>query len=138
MYSCGHSWHRRASVQQPARTYQQQLCTDPGFSMDNLPKLMVNRDEWKEKVWEIRASSTPWYIYIYIYNEISRILFKLFIKLSVDKLYSWDGFVQQTQRSIYLSIGKIFCSDQNSWCFFKIWDIFSCSNPITCDVSLKF
>ena len=41
-----------------AGTYLQKLCTDTGYSMEDLPGVMDDRDEWREGVWEIRASST--------------------------------------------------------------------------------
>ena len=63
--------HGRARVGRPGRTYLQQFCT--GCSMEDLPRTMDDRDEWQDRVREIRASGTPsWfcinqYIYIYIY-----------------------------------------------------------------------
>ena len=70
-----HQWtpsHGQVRVGRPARTYQQQLCTDTGSSIKDLPRARDDRDEWRERVREIRASSTPWlwYIYIYIYLYI--------------------------------------------------------------------
>ena len=50
------SSHGLARVGQLAWNYQQQLCTDTGCSMED-------RDEWLERIREIRASGTP-YIYI--------------------------------------------------------------------------
>ena len=51
---------KRARAEQPARTYLQQLGTDTGCSMENLPEAMDNRDKWQERVREICASSTAW------------------------------------------------------------------------------
>ena len=65
----------RANAGQPARTYIQQLCEDTGCSPENLPEAMNEREKWREKVNDIRASSTRWwwflyvYIYIYIYED---------------------------------------------------------------------
>ena len=42
------SSHGSAEVGQPARTYLQQLCTDTGCCLEDLPKAMDNRDEWRE------------------------------------------------------------------------------------------
>ena len=44
--------HGRASVGQPTRTYIQQLCTDTGCRLEDLPEGMDERDEW----WERRES----------------------------------------------------------------------------------
>ena len=49
--------HGRASVGRPARTYLQQLSMDIGSGLEDLPEVTDNRDEWKERVREIRASS---------------------------------------------------------------------------------
>ena len=58
----------QAKVGRPARTCIQQLCKDTGCSPEDLPKVMSYREEWRERVRDIRASGTTWwYIYIYIY-----------------------------------------------------------------------
>ena len=59
---------------QPARTFIQQLCDDTGYNSEDLPEAMNDRETWRERVWDIRASRTTWwwwyiYIYIYIYKE---------------------------------------------------------------------
>ena len=41
--------HGRASVGRPARTYQQQFCSDTGCSLEDLPRVMDDRDRWKER-----------------------------------------------------------------------------------------
>ena len=56
----------------PARTYIQQLCEDTGCSPEDLPEAMNDREKWRERVRNIRASGTTWwyiYIYIYIYSK---------------------------------------------------------------------
>ena len=45
--------HGRAKAGRPARTYIQQLCED-------LPRVMNNREEWRERVRDIRATSATW------------------------------------------------------------------------------
>ena len=51
----------RTSVGRPARTYLQQPCGDTKYSLEDLPEVMDDRDEWRERererVREIRASS---------------------------------------------------------------------------------
>ena len=64
--------HGRAKAGRPARTYIQQLCEDTGCCPEDLPRAMNDREEWRERVRDIRAASTIWwwwwwYIYIYIY-----------------------------------------------------------------------
>ena len=41
-----HGW---ASVDRPARTYPQELWADIGCSLEDLPEVMEDRDEWREK-----------------------------------------------------------------------------------------
>ena len=50
--------HGRAKAQRPARTYIQQLCEDTGCCPEDLPRAMNDREEWRERVRDIRAAST--------------------------------------------------------------------------------
>ena len=51
----------RAKAGRPARTYIQQLCEDTGCSPEDLPEAMNNREKWRERVRDIRATSTTWW-----------------------------------------------------------------------------
>ena len=42
----------------PARTFIQQLCDDTGCNPKNLPEAMNDREMWRERAWDIRASRT--------------------------------------------------------------------------------
>ena len=42
----------------PARTDIQQLCEDTGCSHEDLPEAMNDREEWRERVRDIRACDT--------------------------------------------------------------------------------
>ena len=53
--------HGRAKAGWPARTYIQQLCEDTGCCPEDLPKAMNDREEWRERVRDIRATSTIWW-----------------------------------------------------------------------------
>ena len=46
---------------QPARTYIQQLCEDTEYSPEDLPEAMNDREKWRERVRDIRASGTTWW-----------------------------------------------------------------------------
>ena len=50
--------HGRAKAGRPARTYIQQLCEDKGCCPEDLPRAMNDREEWRERVRDIRATST--------------------------------------------------------------------------------
>ena len=60
--------HGRATVGRPARTYIQQLCADTGCSLKDFPEAMDDRDGWRERVREIRASSVTWWWWLMLYN----------------------------------------------------------------------
>ena len=49
--------HRRAKAGRPARTYIQQLCEDTGCCPEDLTRVMNDREEWRERVRDIRATS---------------------------------------------------------------------------------
>ena len=48
----------QAKEGRPARTYLQQLCEDTGYSPEDLPEAMNDREKWQEGVRDIRASGT--------------------------------------------------------------------------------
>ena len=50
--------HGRAKAGWPARTYIQQLCEDTGCCPEDLPEAMNDREKWRERVMDIRATST--------------------------------------------------------------------------------
>ena len=45
----------------PARTYIQQLCEDTGCNPEDLPKVMNDRENWWERVRDIRAGGSTWW-----------------------------------------------------------------------------
>ena len=49
--------HGRAKAGRSARTYIQQLCEDTGYCPEDLPRAMNDREEWRERVRDIRATS---------------------------------------------------------------------------------
>ena len=51
--------HRQARVGRQVRTYLQQLCSDTGCCMEDLPSVMDDKDKWYKRVREIHASGTP-------------------------------------------------------------------------------
>ena len=66
--------HGRAKAGRPARTYIQQLCEDTGCCPEDLPRAMNDREEWRERVRDIRATSAIWWwwwLYSQYCNHIS-------------------------------------------------------------------
>ena len=51
----------RTKAGRPAQTYIPQLCEGTGCSPEDLPEAMNNREEWRERVRDIRAGSTTWW-----------------------------------------------------------------------------
>ena len=50
--------HGQARAGRPARTYIQHLSEDTGCSPEDLPEAMNNREEWRERVRDLRAGDT--------------------------------------------------------------------------------
>ena len=53
--------HGRTKAGRPARTYIQQLCEDTGCCPEDLPRAMNDREEWRERVRDIRPTSAIWW-----------------------------------------------------------------------------
>ena len=81
--------HGRAKAGRPARTYIQQLCEDTGCCPEDLPRVMNDREEWRERVRDIRATSTIWWWW-WFYNPLYLNLLN-----SSDSLYDiyWCSFI---------------------------------------------
>ena len=53
--------HGHAKAGWPARTYIQRLCEDTGCCPEDLPEAMNDREKWRERVRDIRATSMTWW-----------------------------------------------------------------------------
>ena len=101
--------HGRAKARQPARTYIQQLSADTGYSLEDFPGAMDDRDGWWERVRDIRAGRAIfwwwwwWYIYIYIYIIIIIIIpWEFFSSALADGLsmeFEWQQVSSSLQDS---------------------------------------
>ena len=58
-----------AKAGRPARTYIQQLCEDTGCSPEDMPEAMYDREKWRERVRDIRASGMMMMMIIIIYYD---------------------------------------------------------------------
>ena len=60
------------------RTYIQQLCEDTWCSPEDLQETINNREKWRERVRDIRASGTTrwWYIYNFYTNNLKVTIFQ--------------------------------------------------------------
>ena len=107
--------HGRAKAGWQAWTYIQQLCEDTGCCPEDLPRVMNEREEWRERVRDIRATSATWwwsyicmhtetYIYTYIYMCIYMIIHKhMYIQRSLNKFPDFFGmgtFIDSTHMKL--------------------------------------
>ena len=53
--------HGCAKAGRPAWTYIKQLCEDMGCCPEDLPEAMNDREKWRERVRDIRATSATWW-----------------------------------------------------------------------------
>ena len=69
----------RAKAVRPARTYIQQLCEDTGYSAEDLSEAMNDREEWRERVRDIRTDGTTrwWWWWWYIGVKETEIFFAI-------------------------------------------------------------
>ena len=83
--------HGRAKAGWPARTYIQQLCEDTGCCPEDLPRAMNDREEWRERVRDIRAASTIWWWWWYslqLSSDLQQFLFFIgYVYAHVSLLY---------------------------------------------------
>ena len=87
--------HGRAKAGRPARTYIQQLCEEKGCCPEDLPRAMNDREKWRERVKDIRVTSTTWWWwwwFILIFISIF-ILFIYFIIISSYFISFWCIYI---------------------------------------------
>ena len=61
MYSYRPTHMAEKKQDEVARTYIEQLCEDTGCGPEDLPEAMNDREKWRERVRDIRASGTTWW-----------------------------------------------------------------------------
>ena len=87
--------HGRAKAGRPARMYIQQLCEDTGCCPEDLPRAMNDREEWRERVRDIRATSAIWwwwwwwFLFAFCFKSARRNQPSKFISLKHISLYLW-------------------------------------------------
>ena len=94
--------HGRAKAGRPARTYIQQLCEDTGCCPEDLPRAMNDREEWRVRVRDIRATSATWWLYIYIYIWITNIFSNSTFSYSRIYFHFTNIFIYMFICSIYI------------------------------------
>ena len=70
--------HDQTKAEWPARTYIQQLCEDTGYSPEDLPEAMNDRNAWREGVRGISAGGTTWWWW-YCFIELWVVYVKIWV-----------------------------------------------------------
>ena len=82
--------HGRRKAGQPARIYIQQLCEDTGCCPEDLLEAMNDRQKWRERVSDIRASGTTWwwswYLFTNTYNFFARSHIVIYSAFCLDEV----------------------------------------------------
>ena len=89
----------RAKAGRPARTYIQQLCEDTGCSPEDTPEAMNDREKWRERFRDIRASSATWWL--------QRAMWLLFHDKSETKRH--NGFKIKRKKISRMDLGGLSC-----------------------------
>ena len=94
--------HGQAKAGRPAQTYIQQLCEDTGCCPENLPEVMNDREEWRERVRDIRAGGMTWWWHEKKKHNIRSKNKKILKDHKISTwLWLWDnGFLQVAALSI--------------------------------------
>ena len=113
--------HGRAKAGRPARTYIQQLCEDTGCCPEDLPGAMNDREGWRERVRDIRATSATWWWWWWYYNKthLSIVIFTVILDYHSTLAY------------LYLQIITLFYFLQNAMMIFCSLVIMTSSNTHT-------
>ena len=84
----------RAKAGQPAQTYIQQLCEYTGCSPEDLPEAINNREQWRERVRDIRASGmTRWWWWWWIFLRAVDHLDVVILKVALSPKNVWAPLV---------------------------------------------
>ena len=116
--------HGRAKAGRPARTYIQQLCEDTGCCPEDLPRAMNDREEWRERVRDIRAASTIWWWWWWLYDiKYSYLILIIYTQLygtqSVGAMVCWLLFLvncMTTKMTIFMTLNELGLMVQQNYC----------------------
>ena len=111
--------HGRTKAGRPARTYIQQLCEDTGCCPEDLPRAMNDREEWRERVRDIRAASTIWWwwwwwvCYLLCWNPLIiegfEVIFWQVTHVMSRVLHKFKVFFQEKNSEIFYFFIFLFC-----------------------------
>ena len=94
--------YSRTKAGRPARTYIQQLCEDTGCSPEDMPEAMNDREKWRKRVRDIRASGTTWWwwwwwLQLWNRNWIILIIILLFVRFYTSIIW-WHTQMSRRQQ----------------------------------------
>ena len=72
MYPYGPPHMAEQKQEYTARIYVQQLCEDTGYSPEDLPEAMKNREKWRERVRDVRAGGATWWRWWYKRESVEK------------------------------------------------------------------
>ena len=84
--------HGRAKAGRPARTYIQQICEDTGCCPEDLPRAMNDREEWRERVRDIRSTSAIWWWWLFFYKDGFGIKYLLIFDMPLNTDAKWKAW----------------------------------------------
>ena len=110
--------HGRARPGRPKKTYIEQLSEDSGCHAEDLPRAMLDREEWRRRVMAIRATSaTGWWWYVL--SNYSYLMIIICLYTVMDKnIWSWHTWIvgwlvgfygMSTLRLFYASLLYMLC-----------------------------
>ena len=106
--------HGRAKAGRPARTYIQQLCEDTGCCPEDLPRAMNDREERRERVRDIRATSAIWWWW-YIYTDLGRYHSFIVYTLIINEFFDQFFYIKQ----MFLKRRSVACIYTKDCCNFN-------------------
>ena len=113
--------HGRAKAGRPARTYIQQLCEDTGCCPEDLPRAMNDKEEWRERVRDIRATSAIWWWWWWWWTIVEDSwkfsIFLLYILWDDWPIFMSSDSNEQLQQQLEYTLLK---PDSHSWWISKV------------------
>ena len=116
--------HGRAKAAPPAGTYVQQLCDDAGCSPEDLPEAMNDREEWRERVRDIRAGGMTrwWWWWWWLYKH--DLLFSIYSFLVLSLKFAFNGFIViDEMNSVKLKLNPLKNRYQRKCVIMAFWEI---------------
>ena len=102
----------QAKARRPARTYIQQLCEDTGCSPEDLPEAMNDREKWRERVSDIRASGMTWWSWWWLSDR--NIIVTAAVDLGVMLMKRYSPLPQGSRARASLLV-EVYCDQQQGY-----------------------